>query len=91
MLSASDDQTMMLWDLRINKRIMLLQDKKEITSEVIKAKFVDSSYVVCAFGPKLALFDIRKPSIMVTQSKILQSEAKEELNDFDLCFSKETN
>ena len=41
LLSASDDGTSAVWDLRLNKRVLLIQDKETSGGvEVVKAKFV---------------------------------------------------
>lgn len=70
MLSASDDGTAMIWDLRTNKRVMLIQDQQTTEGrEIVKAKFFDQgNYVMTAFGDSLATFDVRKPAIILTQS-----------------------
>ena len=50
MLSASADKSAAIWDLRINKRVLLLTDKTVIDEDMIKAKFMQDSMVVCAWS-----------------------------------------
>ncbi len=70
LLSASDDGTSLIWDLRINKRVMFIQDKVTTQGkEITKAKFLDNgNYVMTAFGASLATFDVRKPAILITKA-----------------------
>ena len=90
LLSASDDGTAMIWDLRTNKRVMLIQDQQTTEGrEIIKAKFFDSgNYIMTAFGDSLATFDVRKPAIILTKSFLTHSQphkSEEDFNDFDFC------
>ena len=60
----------MIWDLRINKRIMLCMDSADKTKSLVKAKFLGSSNVVALYENQISIFDVRKPSIIVGQSSI---------------------
>jgi hypothetical protein len=57
-----------VWDLRINKRVMMISDKVTMDGrDLIKAKWVcGGSYVISAFGESMALFDVRKPAIILS-------------------------
>ena len=93
MISASDDGTAMIWDLRINKRVMLIQDHNTTQgAEIVKAKFFDhGNYVMTAFGNSLATFDMRKPAIILSEPfKLLpqpHNKSEEDLNDFDFAYT----
>ena len=52
----------------------------------MKAKFLDNAnYVVTAFGESMAIFDVRKPSIIVNEAlKQHSCNAGEEINDIDV-------
>jgi WD40 repeat protein len=98
LLSASDDGTALLWDLRINKRVMLIQDKATSegggSREIVKARFLPgSNFVLTAFGDSLATFDVRKPAIILSQAHLIhQSPAKnsEDINDIDVSVNPHT-
>jgi WD40 repeat protein len=91
-MSASDDGTALVWDLRNNKRVMIMQDKGTTQGrEIVKAKFLNTpNYAVTIFGDSLALFDLRKPAIIVSEaSKTFENPSKsgEDLNDLDVCLT----
>ena len=91
-MSASDDGTALVWDLRTNKRVMAMQDKTATQGrEVVKAKFLNTpNYSLTIFGDSLALFDLRKPAIILSEaSKSFENPSKtgEDLNDLDVCFT----
>jgi hypothetical protein len=71
---------------------MMITDKAVTAGrEVVKAKWVHGGkYVMSAFGDSLALFDIRKPAIILSQSfQYYESPARnnnEEINDFDVTY-----
>jgi WD40 repeat protein len=93
MVSASDDGTAMIWDLRINKRVMLIQDHNTTQgAEIVKAKFFDhGNYVMTAFGNSLATFDLRKPAIILSTPLMYLpnlNKSDEDLNDFDFTYSQ---
>lgn len=75
---------MRIWDLRINKSIMLLQDKLNMNSEIVKAKFIDSSYLISASLNTVSIFDVRKPSIIVNSCFLSKETNSEEINDLDI-------
>ncbi len=68
LLSASDDGTARIWDLRINKGVMLLNHTSQ-SQEVICAKMINynglSHLTVTATGQSLNFFDMRKPSLII--------------------------
>jgi WD40 repeat protein len=89
-MSASDDGTALVWDLRSNKRVMVMQDKATTKGrELVKAKFLNNpNYALTIFGDSLALFDMRKPAIILNEaSKTFENPSKtgEDLNDLDVC------
>ena len=45
----TEDNKVMIWDLRINKRIMLCMDCTDKTKYLVKAKFLGSSHVVALY------------------------------------------
>eukprot|EP00347_Sterkiella_histriomuscorum_P008436 403345101 len=83
LLSASADKSMAIWDLRLNKRIMMISDSVNIDDEIVKAKFIGDHSVICAWSNQVAIFDVRKPSILMRESKLIQQGANDEINDID--------
>lgn len=89
MVSASDDGTALLWDLRTNKRVMFIQDKATTEGlEIVKAKFLhNANFVATGYGDSLSLFDLRKPAIIVSSASHNYpnlAKNEEEINDFDI-------
>ncbi|CDW79253.1 wd40 repeat-containing protein [Stylonychia lemnae] len=84
LLSASADKTMAIWDLRLNKRIMMIQDSSQIVDEIVKAKFMSDSHVICATSNVIGLFDIRKPAIILKKLDLSTLIGEDEVNDIDV-------
>ena len=81
LLSASDDGTARIWDLRTNKGVVLLKHEGQ---EVVKAKYMyGAKGVLTATGTAINLFDLRKPSLVV-QSTASIDKHQDEVNDIDL-------
>jgi len=62
LLSASDDGTARLWDLRTGKSSTLLRHPTR--DPIAVAKWCDN-YVVSAVETTINLFDVRKPTLLV--------------------------
>jgi WD40 repeat protein len=74
---------MRLWDLRINKSIMMMSDST-ISDGVIKCKFIDSTHIIGCSQNKYYLYDSRKPSIVIKSSTLIHEAHSDEINDIDI-------
>ena len=98
LLSASEDGTARIWDLRANKGVVLLKPEGSITKEIQRASFgqnMDYPIVVTATDDTLCFFDLRKPSLILRSTKIgLHEESKnleihsEDINDISIQSTK---
>lgn len=62
---------------------MMLQDKLTLGTEIVKAKFIESSYVIACAGNTIGIFDIRKPNILVSKVSLSNTSNSDEINDMD--------
>ena len=91
LLSASEDGTARIWDLRTNKGVVLLKPEGASTNEIQRAAFganCDYPIVATASGETLSFFDLRKPSLILKSTKIGLDESfktsefhSEDIND----------
>jgi WD40 repeat protein len=65
-LSASNDGTARIWDLRTNKGAILLKHSGE-KKAIVKAKYLyGGKGVLTVSGNNVNLFDLRKPSLIIS-------------------------
>ncbi len=90
LLSASDDGTSRIWDLRINKGVVLLHhtDKQEIACAKFGVASGLANVVATAQGKSLHFFDVRKPSLVLKSIK--NTSNVDEINDIAIAFDKNT-
>ena len=60
------------------------------SEEFVKAKFLGSELVAASTPSSLVVYDVRKPSIIVTEvahtvSALKPRDSEDEINDFDIC------
>ena len=68
LLSASDDGTVRIWDVKTNKGVSLLRTQsREPVSKAVWA----GDYVFSASDSALQLFDVRNPSLIVQQMPLV--------------------
>jgi WD40 repeat protein len=81
LLSGSDDGTSRIWDLRINKGIVLLQhaNKEEIACAKFGVVNCAANIVTTAQGNSLNFFDVRKPSLVLKSIK--SSSNSDDINE----------
>ena len=94
LLSASEDGTARIWDLRTNKGVVLLKPEGSTTKEIQRASFgeqMDYPIVATATDDTLCFFDLRKPSLILRSTQIeLDEELKnpefhpEDINDISI-------
>ena len=63
---------------------MMISDKDKIQDEVVKAKFINDSHVICATSNMIGVFDVRKPSIIVKEFSLSTIIGEDEVNDIDI-------
>ena len=63
---------------------MMITDKEKITDEVVKAKFINDSHVICATSNMIGIFDVRKPQIIVKEFSTSTLIGEDEVNDIDI-------
>lgn len=85
MLSASSDGTARVWDLRTSKGAILLKHSGE-KQAIIKAKYnYGAKGVLTVSGNCVNLFDLRKPSLILTQTQVAGDKANsDEINDIEI-------
>jgi hypothetical protein len=90
LLSASDDGTSRIWDLRINKGVVLLQhtDKGEIACAKFGVANGLANIVATAQGKYLRFYDVRKPSLVLKSIK--STSNADEINDIGIALDKNT-
>lgn len=92
LLSASEDGTARIWDLKTNKGIVLL--KQTDNKEIQRAKFAETlayPIVITAAGDSLNVFDLRKPSLILKAIEIgcneelkTDSRNQDDINDISI-------
>ena len=67
LLSASNDGTARVWDLRTSKGVILLKHAEK--KGIVKAKYMyGAKGVLTISGNNVNLFDLRKPSLILSQT-----------------------
>jgi WD40 repeat protein len=84
LLSASNDGTARIWDLRTNKGVCLLKATEKGEVATAKAGLFKSApfLAVTAINSKLNFFDLRKPSLVLKEFG--NSCNLDEINDVDM-------